>query len=149
MWCGSVSHNHLTGLGGLQDFSVHQLSMPLSGVYDADHGAALTALWGDWAVYVLPQNPERFARLGREVFGDSQVYPTPEAAGKSAIEQMVSFFKEINMPTNFSELGFGILSEDKLQDLADRCSFNGTRGIGNFRPVYREDMYEIYKMANR
>ncbi|MCL1830260.1 MAG: iron-containing alcohol dehydrogenase [Oscillospiraceae bacterium] len=148
MWCGSVSHNHMTGLGGISDFSVHQLSMPLSGVYDAAHGAALTTVWGDWARYVMDANPERFVRLGREVFGAGS-FETPEAAALDAIERMVEFFKSINMPTDFSSLGIGVVSDEILQDLADRCSYNRGRVVGNYRPIDRDDMYEIYKMANR
>lgn len=149
MWCGSVSHNHMTGLGGLPDFSVHQLSMPLSGVYDATHGSALTAVWGDWAKYVMPQNPGRFAQLGREIFGDTMTYPSAESAALATIERMVKFFKSIDMPTNFTELGIGVLTDEKVGDLADRCSFNRGRVVGNFRPIDRDDMYAIYKMANR
>jgi len=149
MWCGSVSHNHMTGLGGLSDFSVHQLSMPLSGVYDAAHAPALTAVWGDWARYVMPANPERFARLGREVFGDTKEYQTVEDAALAAISQMVDYFKSIDMPTDFTSLGIGVVSDEVLQDFADRCSYNRGRIVGNFRPIDRDDMYEIYKMVNR
>ena len=149
MWCGSVSHNHLTGLGGISDFSVHQLSMPLSGVFDMAHGAALTAVWGDWAKYVMNSNPGRFARLGREVFGDAASYSAVEDAALSSIEHMVAFFESIGMPTNFSSLGLGVVSDEILRDLAERCSYNRGRVVGNFRPIDHDDMYEIYKMANR
>lgn len=149
MWCGSVSHNHMTGLGGISDFSVHQLSMPLSGVYDAAHGAALTTVWGDWAKYVMNVNPSRFARLGREVFNDTKEYGSIEEAAAAAIEKMINFFKSIGMPTDFTSLGIGIVSDDVLSDLADRCSYNRGRVVGNFRPIDRDDMYEIYRMANR
>ena len=148
MWCGSVSHNHMTGLGGISDFSVHQLSMPLSGVYDAAHGAALTTVWGDWAKYVMDVNPERFAKLGREIFGISENIPAKEAAIET-IEMMIDFFKSIDMPTDFTSLGIGVVSDEVLQDFADRCSYNGGRVVGNFRPIDRDDMYNIYVMANR
>ena len=39
MWCGSLSHNGLTGLGGKKDFAVHQLGHALSAKYDVAHGA--------------------------------------------------------------------------------------------------------------
>ena len=148
MWCGSVSHNHMTGLGGINDFSVHQLAMPLSGVYDAAHGATLTAVWGDWARYVMQANPERFARLGREIFGIREC-SSAEVAATYTIERMVEFFKSIDMPTDFTSLGIGVLSDEAINDLADRCSLNRSRVVGNFRPIDRNDMYEIYKRANR
>ena len=41
MWAGSLSHNNLTGLGGVKDFSVHQFGHELSGMFDAEHGLSL------------------------------------------------------------------------------------------------------------
>ena len=49
MWCGSLSHNDLTGLGRGKDFSVHQLGHTVSAVFDLAHGASLTAMWCHWA----------------------------------------------------------------------------------------------------
>lgn len=45
MWCSSVSHNGLTGLGGEKDFSAHQLGQAIGGIYDKAHGATLSAVW--------------------------------------------------------------------------------------------------------
>jgi hypothetical protein len=53
------------------------------------------------------------------------------------------------MPTCFSELGIGIQTEDGLRDLATRCSFHGKRLVGSFKKLNAEDLYNIYKMANR
>ena len=69
MWCGSLSHNGLTGLGGKQDFATHALGHELSGKFDVAHGASLSTMWGSWARYCFPQNPERFAQFGRKVWG--------------------------------------------------------------------------------
>ena len=49
MWAGSLSHNNLTGLGGVKDFSVHQFGHELSGMFDAAHGATLSVMWPQWA----------------------------------------------------------------------------------------------------
>ncbi len=57
MWCGSVSHNGLTGLGGLKDFAPHQLGHELSARFDVAHGASLSAVWGAWAAVVFDTDP--------------------------------------------------------------------------------------------
>ena len=49
MWAGSLSHNGLTGLGGVKDFAVHQLGHELSAMFDTAHGASLATVWGAWA----------------------------------------------------------------------------------------------------
>ena len=54
MWCGSISHNGITGLGRSGDFSVHALGKQFSALYNCDHGATLSATWGAWARYVYP-----------------------------------------------------------------------------------------------
>ena len=68
MWCGSLSHNNLTGLGRAKDFSVHKLGHALSARFDCAHGATLTAVWGAWARYVWEQDPGRFAHYARQVW---------------------------------------------------------------------------------
>jgi len=52
MWCGSISHNDLTGLGRGKDFCVHKFGHALSAKFDVAHGASLTTIWGHWADYV-------------------------------------------------------------------------------------------------
>ena len=44
MWCGSLSHNGLTGLGGNKDFAPHQLGHGLSEKYDSIHGESLSCV---------------------------------------------------------------------------------------------------------
>ena len=69
MWCGSLSHNGLTGLGGVKDFAVHQLGHALSAKYDVAHGASLSAVWGSWALTVADADHyQRFARFARNVW---------------------------------------------------------------------------------
>ena len=46
MWAGSLSHNDLTGLGGVKDFAPHQLGHELSAMFDVAHGASLSTVWG-------------------------------------------------------------------------------------------------------
>ena len=38
MWCGSLSHNNLTGLGRAKDFSVHKMGHALGTLFFMSHG---------------------------------------------------------------------------------------------------------------
>lgn len=147
MWCGSLSHNGLTGLGAAGDFSPHQLGHELSGKFDVAHGASLSAVWGSWAKYSYSAKPERFVRFAKKVWGIEKA--NAEEAALAAIEKTVSYFTSIGAPTCFSELGIGVQSEEVLHDLADRSVFYGKRTIGQFKVLDREGAYQIYKMANR
>ena len=145
MWASSLAHNGLTGCGGIGDWSTHQLEHDLGGVYDIAHGAGLAAVWGSWARYVYKENPKRFAQFAENVFGIEEVGTDEEIAIKG-IEAMENFYKEIEMPISISETGI-TLSDEDVEMLAEKCSNNGTRYIGSFKKLFKEDMAKIYSMA--
>lgn len=146
MWCGSLSHNGLTGLGGKKDFAVHQLGHAISEKYDAIHGESLSTVWGSWARYVLPANPARFARYARNVWGVSEA-DDGEAALRG-IEATENYFASLNMPVSLGQSCAGVQNEAGLEELAMRCSFRKTRSIGTFRSLGYDDMLAIYRLAN-
>ena len=141
MWCGSVSHNGITGLGRPYDFSVHGLGSGLGAKFDVSHGASLSAVWGSWAEYVLDVNPARFAKYAKEVWNVE--------GAEAGIARTVEFLKSIGTPTCFTELGIGIQDERALGEIADCSVFHGGRLIGSFKPLNKSDAFNIYKMANR
>ncbi|NTV91642.1 MAG: iron-containing alcohol dehydrogenase, partial [Clostridiales bacterium] len=147
MWCGSISHNGITGLGRAVDFAPHQLGHELSAKFDVAHGASLSAVWGSWALYCFREKPERFVRYAEKIWGINT--GDPEKTALSAIDETVGFFASIGAPTCLSELGAGIQDEETLRELADRCVYYGSRKVGQFRVLESEDIYEIYKLANR
>ena len=145
MWASSLAHNGLTGCGGIGDWSTHQLEHDLGGVYDIAHGAGLSAVWGSWARYVYKENPKRFVQFAENVFGIEKIGTDEEVAIKG-IEAMENFYKDIEMPISISETGIN-LSDKDVEILAEKCSNNGTRYIGSFKKLFKEDMAKIYSMA--
>ena len=146
MWAGSLSHNDLTGLGGVKDFATHQLGHELSATFNVAHGASLTSVWGSWARYCMGQKPERFALFAEKVW--QVTGGSVQEKALLGIEKQVACFRSIGMPSCFTELGVGVQSEESLRGLADRCVFHGTRTIGHFKALNGEDCYRIYKDAN-
>ena len=146
MWCGSLSHNGLTGLGGSKDFAPHQLGHALSEKFDVFHGDSLTAVWSSWARYVLDTNVSRFARFARNVWGVTLT--DDREAALEGIAKQESFFRSIDMPVRLYELSCGKQDEDGLAELASRCSYGKTRTVGTFRTLGYEDMLAIYHKAN-
>lgn len=141
MWCGSLSHNGLTGLGAKMDFAVHQLGHELSAKFDVAHGASLSTVWGDWAREVCGEHPERFTRYAKNVWG--------AASAEEGIEATVRYFRSIAMPTCFTELGIGVQTEETVADLVRRCCWDDKRTIGSFKVLGREEIARIYTAANR
>lgn len=146
MWCGSLSHNNLTGLGRPKDFSVHKMGHALGARFDKAHGATLSAVWEAWATYGYQHDPERFAHYGKTVWG-IELANTEEAA-KEAIARTVAYFRELKMPTCLSELGIGIQEERVLRELALDATMNDTVVLSHLRKLKAEDVYQIYAMAN-
>lgn len=146
MWCGSLSHNNLTGLGRAKDFSVHKLGHALSARFDTAHGASLSAVWGDWAAYVYENDLQRFAHYGKKVWGIQTEEPMD--AAKEAIDRTVAYFHELGMPTGLSELDIGHPEEEVLWELALDATMNDTVQLCPLRKLRAEDVYRIFCMAN-
>lgn len=147
MWCGSLSHNDLTGLGRPKDFSVHKLGHALSARFDCAHGASLSAVWGSWAEYVFRNDIPRFCRFGEKVWGiQGEIC---EETAREAISRTVAYFHEIGMPTCLLELGIGVQEDTVLRELAMDATMNDTVELSFIRKLCAEDVFEIYKMSNR
>lgn len=146
MWCGSLSHNGITGLGGQKDFLNHKLGHELSARFDEAHGATLSAVWGSWARYVYQIDVERFAHYGRSVWNITEA--DPEKAAMQAIEATEAFWRSIDMPICLGQMKTGILSDEVLRAMANLATKDDTVLLGTFKKMNAEDMYQIYQMAN-
>ena len=146
MWAGSLAHNGLLGCGMTEDWASHQLEHELSAMFDVAHGAGLAAVWGSWARYVMDVCPERFAHFAEVVAGIPANVQDPRQTALDGIEAMEQFFKRLGMPTRVHEMGID-LTDEQIEELAYRCSFQDTRTIGGFKKLGRADMAEIYRMA--
>lgn len=147
MWCGTLSHNDITGDRSFGDWSCHQLEHELSGMFHVAHGAGLAAVWGSWARYVYKEDVSRFAQLAVNVFGVPNDFHNPEKTALEGIAAMESFFRHIGMPTCIHQLIGKELTEEEIKELAYKCSFMNTRTIGQFKKLTIEDMEAIYRMA--
>ncbi len=147
MWCGSLSHNDLTGLGVVSDWATHDLGHALSSKFDVAHGASLATMWPSWAEYVYNEKPERFVQYGKNVWNITE--GSDEEIIKKSIKATAEYFKSIGMPTNFTELGVGIQDEDVLNYLTQKSTIDYSTTLGAFKVLNKEDVYNIYKLANK
>ena len=146
MWCGSLSHNGLTGLGQPKDFSAHALGHELSGMFDLPHGESLTIMWPAWARYVYRNVPGRFARFGRNVWGLQE--GNEERAALAAIRATEQYFRDVlKLPICFSQ-AMGVQDEATLRDLALRATYYGGRRVGQLHPMEKDEIYLVYQLAN-
>ncbi len=147
MWCGSLSHVGLTGLGNKGDFVTHIISQELSGHYGLAHGAALTVMWPAWTKYVLHNDPARFARYAVNVWGVEEK-ATVEETAQAGIDAQIAFFKELGLPTCMSETEYGVRPDSEMLEMADMCCGFGRTRFGSFMEVEHDDVYKILQLCN-
>ena len=146
MWCGTLSHNDLTGCGtNGGDWATQLIEHEIGGLFDVAHGAGLAAVWGSWARYVIDEKPERFARFAKNVMGTEDKGGDKET-GLAGIEAMENFYRSIHMPTNMKELGVEP-TEDQIKEMAMKATNGDTMELGVFKKLKAEDLIKIYTAA--
>ena len=146
MWAGSLSHNGLTGAGADSDWATHQLEHELSGLFDVAHGAGLAALWGSWARYVYKEDVSRFVQFAVNVMGIYNDFDRPEETALAGIEALEAFFVLLDIPIRISDMDIEV-TDEQIEEMALKCSFQDERSIGGFKVLDRDDMVTIYEMA--
>ena len=146
MWCGSLSHCDLTGLGMPGDWAVHQIEHELSTEYQVAHGAGLAAVWGSWANYTLDAGERRFARYARNVWKIAE--SEDRKAAEAGIQATEGFFAGLGMPISVSQLIGRKMTQEEITKLAHKCTFGGKRTIGNLIVMKEPQIEKIYQLAN-
>ena len=143
MWASTVGLNHLLTVGKGGAWSVHMIEHVVSAFYDLTHGVGLAILTPAWMRYVLSEdNKKRFARFAREVFGVTvQDDMTAALMGIDCVEQ---FFRSLDMPLSFSEVGIPSDQFDKIAEESIRTSGLSTRA---YVKLDKDDVVTILEMC--
>lgn len=145
MWASSLSHNGLTGTGKNAFFPVHKMEHEVSGMFDhVAHGAGLSVLFPAWAKYVYKYHIDKFCRFAVNVWNVEMNFEHPEYTALEGIHRMEEYFKSIDMPVTFKELGIG---EDSFEEMADKCTNGGKDPLKSYIDLGKEEIIEIFKMA--
>ena len=147
MWAGSLSHNGLTGCGSDGgDWATHGLEHEMGGMFDVTHGAGLAAVWGSWARYVYRDCLDRFVKFAVNVMGVENT-GAPEDVALKGIQAMEDFYRSIQMPTCFSELGIAP-TQEQLSTMAHMFHIACGGKKGTAKVLQEADFLKIYEMAN-
>jgi alcohol dehydrogenase YqhD (iron-dependent ADH family) len=144
MWSGTIAHNNLLNTGRVGDWGSHDLEHELSAAYDIAHGAGLAIIFPAWMKYVYKHDVSRFAQIAVRVWGIDQAFFDPERTALSGIARLESFWSSLGLAVRLSGLGIGT---ERLSEMADKCSSQGTRMVGNFVKVGKAEAEAIYRMA--
>lgn len=139
---GSVAHNGFLGCGRIQDWGCHDMEHELSAQdCKVPHGAGLAVLTPNWMRHVYKENPKMFYQFAVNVMG-IKVDRDEEKTILRGIDKLRAFFTAIGLPSTLTELGLGT---NVLEEMAGKCVGNGH--VGNFKPLFKEDVLEIYRKS--
>lgn len=144
MWAGTVAHNNLLDTGRIGDWASHDIEHELSGIYDVAHGAGLAVVFPAWMKKTLSVDVNRFAQWAARVWNADTEYFGAEATARAGIERLEAWYKAIGLGTRLSDLGVG---EDRLDEMAGKCTDGGKRQVGNFLKLGKAEVREIYELA--
>lgn len=143
MLASSLSHNGLTGLGGRTYFTVHRLEHEISGMFDeVAHGAGLAVLFPAWAKYVYHQYLEKFAQFAYQVMKVDKSLPL-DIASRQGIDLLEAYFREIGMPTRFSDLG---IDENSFEEMANKA-LGKNQVLAGIVPLDKKMIIDIFELA--
>lgn len=142
MWAGTLAHNNVVGVGRVQDWASHRIEHELSALYGIAHGAGLAIVFPAWMKYVVEHDYNRFATLGRRIWGISNA--NNEAAAYECIDKFKDFWRRLGLPTTFGEIN-GQLED--IPHLARNVTYtNGDGTVGGFVRLSSSDVVKIYDL---
>ncbi len=143
MYGGTVSHNFTLCVGRETDWASHNISYPLSGVYDLAHAEALSIIFPAWIKFVRNNDKVRMARFFTNVIGTSSSDNLDDVIDRGILE-LENFYKSLGAPTRMSDAG---IINPNIEEFADIITKNGTITMGTYIKLTRADILEILKLA--
>lgn len=144
MWAGTIAHNNLLNTGRIGDWASHAIEHELSGIYDVTHGAGLAVVFPAWMKYTLDHDLDRYVQWAVRVWNvDLDVFDR-EATAREGIRRMEEFFHSMGLGTRLGDLG---IKDDRLQEMAEKCTANNSKTVGNFVKLDQRAVFDILSLA--
>jgi alcohol dehydrogenase YqhD (iron-dependent ADH family) len=134
-WSATLALNGLTSTGSFGgDWSSHAIEHSLSALYDIPHGAGLAIIAPAWMRYVKGEDPEKFGRFAREIFGKNTV--------DEGIDAFKEWLKKVGAPVSLKDAG---IPEEDIEKIAENAAMRAP--FGKLKSLEKEDIIEILKIA--
>jgi len=137
-WASAMAENGILKIGKASSFQAHQIEHQLGAYTDCNHGQGLAVIHPVLYHKLCEEAPVKFARLAVNVFGVCAEGKTEMETALKGIDCLVSFIKEMGLPTTFSEMGIG--EDTDYRSIADSSNIITN---GCFKPLTHDDIYEI------
>jgi hypothetical protein len=144
MWAGTIAHNNLLNTGRVGDWGSHDIEHEISAIYDVAHGAGLAVVFPAWMKFVLHHDLRRFVQWAVRVWNVELNVFDPEAVAREGVARMEAFFRSLGLGTTLAALG---VKDDRIDEMADKCTDGGARPVGNFVKLDRDAVAKILRLA--
>ena len=132
MWDSAMAENGILKVGRVTDFQAHQMEHQLGAYTDCNHGQGLAVIHPAYYRHIVKDAPEKFARIGKEVFGDN--------SAEAAVDALAAFIRECGLPTRMGELKSRVeITPELLRQVADTCNVIKS----NPRELTHDEIYQI------
>ena len=132
MWTSAMAENGILKAGRVTDFECHQMEHQLGAYTDCNHGQGLAVLHPAYYRHIVKDAPEKFARLGRAVFGVE--------GAEAAVDALADFIQECGLPTKLSQLkSKAEITPALLRQVADSTNLLQ----GGPRQLTHDEVYDI------
>ena len=124
MWTSAMAENGILKVGRVTDFECHQMEHQLGAYTDCNHGQGLAVLHPAYYRHIVKDASEKFARLGKAVFGVE--------GAEAAVDALAAFIQECGLPVRLSQLKSRVeITPDLLRQVADSVNLlpNGPRQL--------------------
>ena len=124
MWTSAMAENGILKVGRVTDFECHQMEHQLGAYTDCNHGQGLAVLHPAYYRHIVKDAPEKFARLGKAVFGVE--------GAEAAVDALAAFIQECGLPVRLSQLKSRVeITPELLRQVADSVNLlpNGPRQL--------------------
>lgn len=143
MWCGTIAHNGICGVGRQEDWASHFMEHEISAVYNVAHGAGLAVVFPAWLTFMAEHHPGKVCQFAERVW-DVAPATNPCDTALEGISRLKAFFSAIGMPVNFTQLG---IENPDIALLVDKLHRNKGEKVGAYYPLSRDDSRRIYEIA--
>jgi hypothetical protein len=141
MWSATLAFNGLTTAGmGLIGYPAHMMEHSLSALYDIAHGAGLSVILPGWMGYAVKNNPSKFARMGRKIFGITEADDMNAAV--QGIYCLKHWFSSIGSPTSLKEAG---IPESDIDRIAENSA--ALAKLWGLKDYTREVIVEVLRLC--
>ena len=144
MWGGTIAHNNLLNTGRIGDWGSHDIEHELSGIYDVAHGAGLAVVFPAWMKYVYKHDIARFVQFAVRVWNVEEDHFSPEETALAGISALESFLTSLNQAVRLPGIG---IDETRLEEMSRKATEEDSKHLGQFVPLWSEDIYAILKLA--